>query len=209
MAVATGNYVPLIHASQGNLCYVASAPTYSDASAIAAIASILDLQVITCKNMTITPPKGEVSKVDLLGTCSTTTGAGVPSTGVFQNCFMEEKSWSNGMLKGTLALTFYNDGTAAKLPDFINLVTGTGTAVSTTYHKHTFGDSTASQTRVKTGAILVRWYDGTQEGLALLNAPYVNLGDIKPTGTDGHWEIDFEAECLPQDFVLEVKDKDS
>lgn len=208
MAVATGNFVPAFTAAQGNLAYVTSAPTYTTAGAIAAIANIMDAQVIQCKNLTVTPPKGEVEKVDLLGTESTTTGAGVISTGVFQNAIMDEKPWSNGKISGTLILTAHNDGGAAKLPDFINLATGTGQAISTTYHRHTFGDSTASQARVLTGAILLNMDNNVEQATAVLNAPYVNLGELKPTGADGHYEIDFEAECLPKDFVLEIKDKD-
>lgn len=208
MAVATGNYIPAFTAAQGNLAYVSSAPTFAAATAISAIANILDLQVIQCKNLTITPPKGETEKVDLLGTESTTTGAGVPSTGVFQNAMFDEKPWSEGTLSGTMILTAHNDGTAAKLPDFLNLATGTGQAVSTTYHRHTFGDSTASQVRVLVGCILLNLDNNVEQVTVVVNAPHVNLGDIKPTGAGGHYELDFEAKCLPKDFIIEIKDQD-
>jgi len=208
MAVSTGNFIPSFTGAQGNLAYVTSAPTYVAAGAIAAIANIMDLQVIQCKNMTITYPKGEVEKIDLLGTESTTTGAGVPSTGVFQNACMDEKPYTNGKISGTLIFTVHNDGAAAKLPDFIDLATGAGQAVSTTFHRHTFGDSTAGQTRVLVGAILLNLDNGTNNATAVLNAPYVMLGELKPSGADGHYEMDFEAECLPKNFALEVKDQD-
>lgn len=208
MAVATGNFIPFFTAAQGNMAYVTSAPTYSDASAIAAIANILDLQVIQVKDITVAVPKGEVEKIDMLGTESTTTGAGVPATGVFQNACFDEKPWSEAVISGTMILTGHNDGTAAKLPDFLNLATGTGQAISTTYHRHTFGDSTASQVRVLTGAIVINLDNNVQQVTLCMNAPYANWGDVKPTGMDGHWEVDFELTCLPKNFVIEVKDQD-
>ncbi len=208
MAVSTGNYIPFFTAGQGNLAYVTSAPTYTDAGAIAALANILDLQVIQCKNVTISVPVGSVQKIDLLGTESTTTGSGVVATGVFQNALMNESPWTNGKISGTLILTAHNDGTSPLLPDFFDLATGAGDVISTTYHRHTFGDSTAAQVRVLTGAILLNLDNSVQQATAVLNAPYVNLGELKPTGSDGHWEIDFEAECLPKDMVVEIKDKD-
>lgn len=208
MAVSTGNFISSFTAAQGNLTYVTSAPTYPSASAIAAISNILDNQVIQCKDLSVEAPKGEVEKVDLLGVESTTTGVGVPSTGVFQNAIMDEKTWSNGKISGTLILTGHNDGASATLPDFIDLATGAGQAVSTTYHRHTFGDTTASQVRVLTGAILLNLDNAVQQITVVLNAPFVNIGEVKPTGADGHWEADFEAECLPKEFVIEIKDKD-
>ena len=208
MAVSTGNYVPFFHAAQGNIAYVTSAPTYSGSSAISAIASILDLQVIQCKNITVSSPVGAVEKIDILGTESTTTGAGIPSTGVFQNAIMECKPWTNGKVSGTMILTAHNDGAAALLPDFLDLATGTGQAISTTYHRHTFGDTTANQLRIITGALLINLDNNIQQATIVLNAPFVNWGEVKPTGGDGHWEVEFEAECFPKDFVVEILDKD-
>lgn len=208
MAVSTGNFVPSFTAAQGNIAYSTSAPTFSGSSAISAIANILDLQVIQCKDISVSPPKGEVEKVDLLGVESTTTGAGVMSTGVFQNAMMDEKSWTNGTVSGTMILTAHNDGGSALLPDFLDLATGAGQAISTTYHRHTFGDSTSGQARVLTGCFLLNLDNGVEHLTVALNAPFVNWGDIKPTGADGHWEVEFELTSLPKDFVIEVEDKD-
>jgi lipoprotein-releasing system permease protein len=64
------------------------------------------------------------------------------------------------------------------MPDFINLATGTGQAVSTTYHKHTFGDETSSKVRVLTGCVFVVMKNGSEEVTLAMNSPVVNLGDI-------------------------------
>jgi len=208
MVIGTGNFIPFFTAAQGNITYVTSTVTYTDAGAIAAIANILDGQMIQVKNITVSCPKGEVEKVDLHGVESTTTGAGVPSTGSFQNAIMDEKPWTNGKVTGTMILTLHNDGAATKLPDLLELATGTGQAISTTYHRHTFGDSTSSQKRNISGAFLVQYDNAVEQGTVLLNNPYVHFGDMKPTGGDGHWEVDFELTSFPKDFVLEVKDQD-
>lgn len=207
--IATGNFIPQFHFAQGNVYYTNSAVTFSGSAAISANAAITtSVQVIQMKNLTFTPPKGDVEVVNLLGTESTTTGAGVPSTGVFQNQIYDEKSYSDASLTGTLIFTAHNDGTAAALPDFINAATGTGQAIGTTYHRHTFGDSTSGQARDATGCVFVVMKNGTEEATLALNHPYVNIGEIKPTGDDGHYECEVEIKCLAKDCVIEIKDFD-
>lgn len=161
------------------------------------------------KNLTFTPPKGEVEVINLLGVESTTTGAGVPATGSFQNQIYDEKSWSDATLTGTLVFSAHNDGAnASQLPDFIELATGDGQAIGITYHRHTFGDDTSGQARTVAGCVFVVMKNGTEEATLALNVPYVNLGDIKPTGDDGHYECDVELKCLAKNCVLEIKDFD-
>jgi len=210
MATATGNFIPNFHFAQGNLYYSTSAVTYA-AAAISANAVITTAnQVIQAKNLTFTPPKGEVEVVNLLGAETTTMGAGIPSTGSFQNQIFDEKSWTEGILTGTLILTGHGDGASAtvNLPDFINLATGTVQAISTTYHRHTFGDNTASQVRVTAGAVILIMKNAVEEVTLCLNTPYVNLGDIKPTGDDGYYEVDVEIKALAKNVVIEIKDFD-
>lgn len=206
--MATGNHIPLFHASQAILTYNTNLASTSLSGSLAAVVTKSDEQVIMCKDITITPPTTESEQVPLLGTSSTTTGNGVAATGVYQNALQDFKNTTNATISGTLALTLGNDGTNAALPDFINLATGTGQAISTTHHRHTFGDSTSGQAQLLTGGIFVVFDNGVTAGVTLMLNPTVNLGDIKPTGTDGHFEIDFTANCLPKDFVLEVEDLD-
>jgi len=211
MVTAAGNFIPGFQFAQGNVYYSASAVTFAAAAAINANAVITTAtQVIQIKNMTFTPPKGEVEVINLLGVETTTTGAGVPSTGTFQNQTYDEKSWTDATLTGTMILTGHNDGSSATalLPDFLNMATGVGQAVSTTYHRHTFGDETASQVRVTTGAVFIIMKNGVEEVTLCMVTPYVNLGDIKPTGDEGHYEIDVEIKCLAKNAVIEIKDQD-
>lgn len=206
--MATGNHIGLIHASQGVLTYKTDISSTSLTGSLVATITKATEQVIQCKDLTIDLPKTESEQVALLGTESTTTGNGVPSTGVFQNAFQDFKNTTNASISGTLALTLANDGTSAVMPDFINLATGTGQAISTTHHRHTFGDSTSGQAQLLTGGIFLVFDNGVNAGVALMVNPTVNLGEIKPTGSDGHWEIAFTANCLPKNFVLEVEDLD-
>lgn len=206
--MATGNTINLFHAAQGVLSYSTDVSSQSFTGNLAAIVTKADEQVIMCKDLTITPPTTESEQVPLLGTNSTTTGDGVPSTGVFQNVLQDFKNTTNAEISGTLALTLGNDGSNAALPDFINLATGTGQAISTTHHRHTFGDSTAGQTQLLQGAIFLVFDNGDRAGVVCMVNPTVNLGDITATGADGHWEIGFTANCVPCNFVLEVEDLD-
>jgi hypothetical protein len=206
--MATGNSINLIHAAQSVLSYNTDVSSTDLSSSLVALVTKADEQVIQCKDLTITPPTTESEQVPLLGTSSTTAGNGIAATGVFQNALQDFKNTTNASISGTLALTLANDGSSAAMPDFINLATGDGQAISTTHHRHTFGDSTSGQSQVLTGGIFLVFDNGDRAGVALMVNPTVNLGDIKPTGTDGHWEIDFTANCLPCNFVLEVEDLD-
>jgi len=206
--MATGNHVGLIHSSQGVLTYQTDVSSVNFAGSIIALITTADEQVIQCKNITITPPKTESEQVPLLGVESTTAGSGVVATGVFQNAMQDFKNTTNWSASGTLALTLANDGTSASIPDFLDLATGEGTAISTTHHRHTFGDSTTGQTQLLTGGLFLAFDNGVRAGVVAMTNVTVNLGDIKATGADGHWELDFEANCLPKDGVLEVEDFD-
>jgi len=206
--MATGNHIRLIHASQGLLAYQTNISGTDISGSLVAVVTAANEQVITCKNVTITPPTTESEQVACLGTESTTAGSGIPATGVYQNAFQDFKNTGNASISGTLALTLANDGTSAVMPDFINMATGTGQAISTTHHRHTFGDSTSGQAQLLTGGIFLVFDNGVAAGVALMVNPTVNLGDLKPTGADGHWEVDFTANCLPKNFVIEVEDLD-
>ncbi|KKN05846.1 hypothetical protein LCGC14_1083260 [marine sediment metagenome] len=202
--ITTGNYVPSFHAAQGLLKWNTSAITFSESAALDTFfagTSGTDAQIVGCKNITITPPKGEVEVVQLLGVETVTVGSGVPSGGVFQNTIMDEKSFGEATLTCTLIVT----GNSVDLPDFIQLACGVGAAISTTHLRYTFGSSASSETRVLVGAILLACDNGAEEFNVVMNEPFMNVGDIKPTSMEGHFEIDFEAKCLPKDFVMEEK----
>lgn len=201
MAVKTiGNYVPNFHAAQGVLWMDTAEITYSEAAALDSFFTAATCgQIVACKNINITPPKGEVEKVDLLGTEVTADGAGVPITGTFQNAIFDEKSWSEATMTCTLVLT----GNHTDIPDFLQIACGAGLAISSTFRRYSFGDSTAGQIRDAAGAVILNCYNGVEEVNVLFNKPYANVGDIKPTSMEGHFEIDFEVKCLAKNFIIE------
>ena len=184
MAVATiGNYVPSFHAVQGVLWVSSAEITYDEAtSLISKFTATTVSQIIACKNITITAPKGELEKVDLLGTESTADGAGVPITGEFQNAIYDEKSWSDATMTCTLIVT----GNAADIPDFLQVACGVGLDVGD-FHRYSFGDSTAGQKRVTAGAVILALSNGVATVSVLLTKPYANVGDRKPTPMEEHF----------------------
>lgn len=211
MATTAGNFIPSFHFGQGNVYYSNSQVTFSGSAAISGNAVITTAtQLIQMKNLTFTPPKGEVEVVNLMGEETTTTGAGVPSTGSFQNQIFDEKAWTEAILTGTMIFTAHSDGSIATfiIPDLIKAVTGDGQAISTTYHRHTFGDTTSGQTRVTAGAIFVVMKNGVEEATLCMNKPFITLGEIKPTGEEGYYEVDVEIKALCKNAVLELKDFD-
>ncbi len=200
MVVKTiGNYVPSFHAAQGLLWMDTAEVTYDETSSlISEFTASTCGQIVSCKNITITPPKGETEKVDLLGTETTADGAGVPITGTFQNAIFDEKSWSEATMTCTLMVT----GNATDLPDFIQLACGIGLDVGD-FHRYSFGDSTAGQARNSVGAVILALSNGVETVSLLFNKPYANVGDVKPTSMEGHFEIDFEVKCLAKNFIIE------
>lgn len=205
--MASGNHIPVVHAAQAEIYYLPDASSTDFSGSLAALVSSAT-QVIQCKNNTVTNSKTESEQVPLLGVESTTAGTGTLNTGTFQNAFQDFKNTSNAEMSGTLILTLANDGSAADMPDFIELATGDGQAISTTHHRHTFGDSTNNQAQVLNGAIFLVFDSGATGGVACMLNPTVNLGDIKPTGVEGHFEIDFDANTLPKNYALEITDLD-
>lgn len=141
------------------------------------------------KDVSVTPPEGAVDVVHFLG----------EDTNGFQNALFEEKAFTGASIKGTMLL----DSTESIEP----LFAGAGTAVATsTYTRYQFGRSTAGNTRVKVGAIGLALDNGTKVIGVLMNNVYLTkLGDVKVTGTDGHWERDFEGMCLAKDYYEDFK----
>jgi len=149
------------------------------------------------KNLVITPPTGEIDKVDLIGE---TTSTNQPLQ-TFQNYILEEKSWSLAKVTGTLLLKPNED-------PFDVMATGSGTAaVSASYTRRQYGGSDASKVR-KVGSLLLHFpISATDIRSILFNNAYItSLGDIKATGNDGHLERDFEIICAPENYVDDFLD---
>lgn len=142
------------------------------------------------KNITVSTPEGGVEIISCLGESSN-----------FQNAYLDEKAFGLATCTGTLIL----DGDETEL---FKMMGGTsGTTVTGGYTRYQFGSSTATKTRVKVGGALINLDNGSEEVSIVFDNAYVTkFGDIKPTGADGHWEVDFEMVCLPKDFYIEFKD---
>lgn len=197
-------FINSFRAAQGNLKFTSSDITFLSNTTYADLAAFAGstASIISCKNITISPPKAEPEMLFLLGTSAFVIGAATPVTGTFQNVVYDDKAWSEGKMSTTLILT----GNETDIPDFLRMVTGVGTASgSASYKRHTFGNTVATETRTITGAIVLDLNNGSERMEVLLNNPYMVMGDIKLTGADGHYEVDVDAHCLPQNFVIDVK----
>jgi len=166
--------------------------------------------IFKVKNLTITPPMGEVDLVNLWGEDALdTAGSNVSATGTFQIQAMEEKSWT--LAKATFTLAFSHDEAGLTTPNDNSLETlfhGAGIDIADTpaFTRLTYGDSTTSK-RVKVGNIGFVWNNGSGIKNANMNKVLITkMGDIKSTGIDGHWEQECEAVCLAQDFIMENED---
>ena len=138
------------------------------------------------KSLTVAVPEGAVEMVNFLGIDSSS----------FQNAELEEKPFDVGGISGTLVL---NDTEVLE-----TLFYGSGTAISTTYRRYQPGIlSSSGRPDV---AILVDIYDAVslkRVSVVLNNAKVTKLGDIKISGPDSHFEVEFNAVCLPRDFYIE------
>jgi len=139
------------------------------------------------KSLTIAVPESTAEMVSFLGLDSSS----------FQNAELEEKPFDVGGVSGTLVL---NDSEVLE-----TFFYGTGTAISTTFRRYQPGIlSSAGRPDV---SILIDIYDSVSlktVSCVLTNAKITKLGDIKISGPDSHFEVEFNAVCLPRDFYLEI-----
>ena len=88
------------------------------------------------------------------------------------------------------------------------VVTATGGGTETRY---SIGDLSSAAGEAWNRNLLGSWRFFLNNGsetfcFAMTNIVMTKIGDVKPTGADGHFEVDFEAECLPKDGAIEFKD---
>ncbi len=184
--------------TNANVIKVQRAIVYTKAAAVTVSTSATLSSLFTgstdiyykAKNVVITPPTGEVEKIDLIGETASTLG----TTLTYQNYLLEEKPWSLPTVSGTVLLDTAED-------NFDLAIAGAGTQVVTgSYTEYNYGASNSGTTRV-VGALLVVFKFGATIREVLLNNLYITkLGDIKSTGSDGHLERDFEATCSLENY---------
>jgi len=201
--------VSQIHARNAALYVSKSAVTYA---AAVSIDQATKGDIFKIKNMTLTPPMSEVEKLDLWGSDSLDTiGAGVPVSGTFQHQALEQKSWTEG--KVTFTLVFSHDEAGVTTPGGNSLEvlfhnSGLDVADDPAFTRYTYGDlADTGNDRLLVGNLIFVWNNGSGiKNAAMASVIVTKMGEIKPTGTDGHWEQECEAVCLAQDFAMENED---
>lgn len=166
------------------------------------------------KDITVTYPDQSYEKIDFIGNSSQTVGANAQTPGVatgvvagdFQNQALQSTSVGTWNVNGTLVLKGDED--------FIDILgLGKSQAITGGYTRYAVGDLQQSGDgapgkirRNTLGSFRLYLNNGSEETTLLLTNVHVGLGEVKPTGTDGHYERDFTLMCLPKDGAVEYKD---
>lgn len=201
--------VSQIHARNAALYVKNTAVTYA---ANVSIDQATKGSIFKVKNITITPPVGEVEKIDLWGSDSLDTlGAGVPVTGTFQHQALVEKSWGEGKVAFTLVFSHDEAGSTTPAGESLEVLfhnAGIDVADTPAFTLYNYGDLLDSgDDRILVGNLIFVFNNGSGIVNVAMASPIVTkMGDIKPTGADGHFEQDCEATCLAQDFAMEKED---
>ncbi len=195
-------------AKHATLAYGSGAVTWDAATALDG--ETLTANVASVKDLTVSVPEQGVEQVACLGNVAQTIGANARTAGtatgvqagVWQCQALIATSVSNWKVEGTLVLTG---------DEQIMDVLGLGTSVATgggSDTRYAVGTLTSGAfTKNQLGTIRVFWNNSTETmSVALTNTWVVKVGDIKPTGADGHFEVSFSAECLPKDGAIEWAD---
>jgi len=193
--------VTKIPARNATIKYTPTAITFATTSTLAASMTAQgdEVTITSAKNVTVTIPKSEVELVPLLGETAQVIGSNIPVATTAQNCIIDEKNYGMSQITGTLVLKGDED--------FEPMIFGSGTQIATnTYTRYGMGDSASGKKRVVVGSILVDLNNGSENVSVAMANISMNLGDMKPTGADGHWEVDFDGSCLPENTALEYKD---
>mgnify|MGYP003131579370 CR=1 FL=1 len=135
------------------------------------------------KGVEITEPEMAVDKIDLIGIDGNS----------FQNAEVELKPAGMAKISGTFLLR--GDETGFELEGY-----ETSGAIGGTHTRYQRDGGTR-----KTPSFLVNLDDSTDEVNIVLHECYVTSFERKLTGADGHWEVTFEAMCLPKNFYVEFK----
>jgi hypothetical protein len=194
-------------ARQGTFAYGTSAVTWD--SSTQADAETLTADVASLKNVTVEPPKQEFEKVDCIGNIQQTIGANHQTVGTatggtpgyFQAQAMIAQSIGVCKISGTAVFTGDEQ--------FFHLM-GLGTSQAITGGNTRYGIGTltsgAALTANTVGVLRLFLNNSSEDASAVATNVHMTIGEVKPTGTDGHYEADFEAVCLTKDFFFEFKD---
>ena len=189
--------------------YVTSAVTYDASTALED--ETMTANVPEIKNVEITIPEVAIEQVRCAGTFAQTIGANARTVGtatgvtpgVFQNMMMHQNSTTNWKVTGTLM--FIGDEQFSHILGLGTTQAISGSPAGTRYAMGDFAAGGAYKQNFLGGIRAI--YNNTSEEVTVMltNVFITKPGDIKPTGADGHFEMDFEGECLPKDGAIEFK----
>lgn len=193
-------------ARQGTFAYGTSAVTW-DASTTADDES-LTANVSSLKNVTVELPKQEFEKIDCLGNLQQTIGANARTVGTATG--VTPGYWQSQALIPNSIGECKMSGTAVFTGDeqFFHLL-GLGTSQAVSDHTR-YGVGTLTSGKAYTqnfvGVLRLFLNNASEEAAAVATNVHLTIGELKPTGADGHYEADFEAVCLAKDFAIEFQD---
>ena len=194
-------------ARHGTFAYETSAVTFATATKLNDIS--FDGNVASLKDVTVTLPKQEFEKIDCLGNLQQTIGANHNTVGTatgitpgyWQLQAMIAKSIGEVKFAGTMVVTGDE-----QFADILGL--GTSQAITGGNTRYGIGTLTTGKalTQNLIGSLRLFLNNGSEELTAVGSNIHMSIGEIKPTGADGYYEVDFEAMCLAKDFAIEFKD---
>lgn len=189
--------------------YITTAVTYDSGTALED--ETMTANIAELKNLEVTPPESAVEQVRCAGNYAQTIGANQrtpgAATGVtpgyFQNTMMHQNSATNWKVTGTAVFTGDE-----QFSHILGLGTTQAIAGSPAGTRYAVGDFAASGANAQNliGGIRAIYNNSSEEVTVVLTNVFITKrGNIKPTGSDGYFEIEIEAECLPRDAAIEFK----
>jgi len=194
-------------AREGTFAYGSSAVTWD--SSTQADAESLTANVASLKNVTVTIPEQDFEKVDCLGNLQQTIGANAQTVGTATG--VTPGYWQcQAMIPNSIG-AWKMEGTVVFIGDeqFIDVL-GLGTSQAITGGNTRYGVGTltsgAALTQNFVGVLRLFLNNGSEDVNAVGTNVHMKIGEVKPTGADGHYEAEFEAMGLAHDFAFEFKD---
>lgn len=162
--------------------------------------------IVEIKDVTVTTPEHGVETLPCLGNTAQTIGANTRTAGTatgiigatFQNKALVATSLGNWKFEGTLVCIGDE-----QFQHILGLDSGTAITGGTRY---AVGNIHTSFYWAKNmlGSMRIYLNNGSEKmSVGMSNTWVTKIGDIKPTGADGHFEVDFSVECMPKDGAIE------
>ena len=196
-------------AKQLTAAYITTAVTYDASTALED--ETMTANVAELKNLEVTLPEQTAEQVRCAGNYPQTIGANARTVGTatgvtpgyFQNMMMHQTPPTNWKVSGTAV--FIGD---EQFSHILGVGTSQAIAGSPAGTRYAIGDyaSTGAVSKNLIGGIRALYNNASEEVVVMLTNVFITKpGNIRPTGADGHFEFDFEAECLPKDGAIEFK----